>query len=84
MTGYTPSMKTAISVPDEVFEDAERLAGRLGWTRSHLYTQAVREFLERQGDDPVTAALDALADEANKGAPPSTGRSLIEGGTWEW
>lgn len=77
-------MKTAISVPDEVFEDAERLAGRLGWSRSRLYTEAVREFLERQGDDPVTTALDALADEANEGPPPSAGRSLIEGGSWEW
>ena len=84
MTGYTQRMKTAISVPDEVFDSAERLADRLGWSRSHLYTQAVREFLERQGDDPVTAALDALADEANEGAPPSAGRLLVEGGAWEW
>lgn len=74
-------MKTAISVPDKVFDDAERLADRLGWTRSRLYSEAVREFIERQGDDPVTAAL---ADEANKTVPPTTGRSLIEGGSWEW
>lgn len=77
-------MKTAISIPDQVFRDAERAAERLGWSRSQLYARAVSEFLERQGDDPVTAALDALADEMNGERPPATGRSLIDAGAWEW
>ena len=77
-------MKTAISVPDPVFHDAERLADRLGWSRSRLYTQAVREFLERHGDDPVTRALDALADGSDVLPTPSSGRSLIKRGAWEW
>lgn len=78
-------MKTAISVPDEVFHDADQLAERLGWSRSQLYTNAVREFVEREGADPVTSALNALADELSADLhTPATGRALIDSGAWEW
>ncbi|WIY81850.1 hypothetical protein [Propionimicrobium sp. PCR01-08-3] len=77
-------MKTAVSVPDEVFREADEVAARLGWSRSQLYARAVGEFLERQGDDPVTSALDALADELSDETPPSMGRTLIDSGSWEW
>lgn len=77
-------MKTAISVPDEVFEEAERAAESRGWTRSRLYTRALSEYLERQSSDPVTAALNELADELDSNQPPATGRALIDAGAWEW
>lgn len=77
-------MKTAISVPDEVFHEADETAERLGWSRSQLYTRALSEFLERQTPDPVTSALDALADEIGAGSSPATGRALIDSGMWEW
>ena len=83
-TGYTPSVRTAISVPDPLFHKAEQLARRLGWSRSQLYAQAVRELIARQGDDPVTAALNDLADEMGAETPPSAGRALIQAGAWEW
>ncbi len=38
-------MKTAISIPDRLFEAAERLARRLGMSRSELYTKAVSQFV---------------------------------------
>lgn len=84
MTGYTCEMKTAVSLPDEVFREADQLADRLGWSRSQLYTRAVREFIERQGDDPVTTALDAIVDEVNGEVGLATGRALIDAGAWEW
>ncbi|MCA0436425.1 MAG: ribbon-helix-helix domain-containing protein [Austwickia sp.] len=77
-------MKTAISIPDEVYRAADQAAERLGWSRSQLYTRAVSEFLERQGQDPVTSALDALADELNSVETPATGRALVDSGAWEW
>jgi metal-responsive CopG/Arc/MetJ family transcriptional regulator len=40
-------MKTAISIPDEVFEAAERTAKAPGVSRSEFYATAVREDLER-------------------------------------
>lgn len=58
-------MKTAISIPDEVFAEADRLAQKLRQSRSQLYSRAVREYVARHSDDDVTTALDALyAQEA--------------------
>jgi metal-responsive CopG/Arc/MetJ family transcriptional regulator len=53
-------MKTAISVPDKVFQKAERLARRLKKSRSQLYSEALREYVSRHDPAAVTAALDAL------------------------
>lgn len=57
---YTLVMKTAISLPDQVFEAAENLANRLGLSRSALYARAVAEFLERHREDGVTAELNKV------------------------
>jgi len=57
-------MKTAISIPDDVFEEAERLADRLQTSRSQLYARAVAEFVARHDDDRVQAAMNAVVDEA--------------------
>ncbi|HVJ18038.1 MAG TPA: ribbon-helix-helix domain-containing protein [Polyangiaceae bacterium] len=51
-------MKTAISVPDDVFEQAEQAAKRLGISRSELFTRAVREFLGPQRDAAITTSYD--------------------------
>jgi hypothetical protein len=51
-------MKTAISIPDEVFADAERVAKRLGVSRSELFTRAMREFLGVRRGQAVTASYD--------------------------
>lgn len=53
-------MKTAISIPDELFVEGERAARRLGWTRSELYREALRRFLREEGARTVTEALDAV------------------------
>jgi predicted transcriptional regulator len=53
-------MKTAISIPDEVFTAADRLAGRLGVSRSHLYATAVAEYVARHRASRVTERLDAV------------------------
>jgi predicted transcriptional regulator len=58
--GYTHGMKTAISIPDDVFQDAERLAAELKQSRSELYSRAVREYVARHSEDSITAALDAV------------------------
>ena len=53
-------VKTAISIPDDVFEGAERIAGDLGVSRSELYATAVRELIERYRTTNVTARLDEV------------------------
>jgi len=60
---YTPSMKTAISIPDAVFTAADRLAKRTNKSRSQLYAEAVVEYLSRHAPDEVTEAMNrALAE----------------------
>jgi metal-responsive CopG/Arc/MetJ family transcriptional regulator len=56
-------MKTAISIPDDVFEDAETLARTLRKSRSELYSRAVREYVARHSADQVTATLDSICQE---------------------
>ena len=53
-------MKTAISIPDPVFEAAEELAKRLGISRSQLYSVAVSSYLDNHRADEVTSALNEV------------------------
>jgi hypothetical protein len=53
-------MKVAVSIPDEVFADAERLAKRLKKSRSQLYSHALREYVARHAPDQVREALDQV------------------------
>lgn len=53
-------MKTAISIPDEIFEEAERMARKLGVSRSELYTKAVHDFVDRLRRVDITEKLDEV------------------------
>lgn len=53
-------MKTAVSVPDELFKRAERTAKRLRISRSELYATALAEFLERRDSEAITRELNAV------------------------
>ncbi len=61
-------MKTAVSVPDEVFAEAERLARRMKRSRSDVYSQALAEYVARHTPDRVTEVLDRVMAEINE--PP--------------
>ncbi len=67
-------MKTAISVPDPVFEAAEDLAKRLGISRSQLYTTALARYLDSFNDEAVTQAL----NEVYADAPESLDSTLLQ------
>lgn len=56
-------MKTAVSIPDELFRQADELAVRLGKSRSQVYREALAEYLLRRDPQAITAALDELAGE---------------------
>lgn len=57
-------MKTAISIPDPLFEAAEQFAKRMGLSRSELYAVALREYLQAHKRDQITKQLDLVyADE---------------------
>lgn len=67
-------MKTAISIPDDVFESADALAERLGVSRSHLYAVAVAEFVARHQQAKVTERLDAVYGPDPAGVDPALKR----------
>jgi predicted transcriptional regulator len=78
-------MKTAVSVPNEVFERAERLARRLKLSRSELYSRALREYLGRHSPDEVTQALDAVCEDLGAGADEfvrEAGRRVLRATDW--
>jgi len=56
-------MKTAVSLPDPVFRSADRLAARLGISRSELYCRAIKDLLARHTEAGVTEQLDAIYGE---------------------
>ena len=53
-------MKTAVSVPDDLFRLAEEAARRLRVSRSRLYATAISEFLSRQKSNAVTERLNEV------------------------
>lgn len=56
-------MKTAISLPDQLFRLAETAARKLRMSRSELYATALAEFLERRQTSKITERLNALYSE---------------------
>lgn len=77
-------MKIAVSVPDELFERADEAANRLGLSRSQVYARALEMYLDEHGDDPVTAALDELAEEFGPSTERAAARRLVDDGAWAW
>jgi metal-responsive CopG/Arc/MetJ family transcriptional regulator len=78
-------MKTAISVPDDVFESAERLARRERRSRSEIYSTAVREYVARHSPDEITDALNRVVAEV--GSSPEAfvvraGTRILERSDW--
>jgi len=58
--GYTFFMKTAISLPDPLFEAAEELAKGLGMSRSELYSRALETFIRSHRGASVTEKLNEI------------------------
>ncbi len=78
-------MKTAVSVPDDVFERAERLARREGRSRSEVYSAALREYVARHAPDEIADALDLAVAEVGDEADPflsTASRHALESTEW--
>jgi predicted transcriptional regulator len=78
-------MKTAISIPDALFERVEEIARRLGKSRSELYREALTEYVARREPGAVTVSLDEVVAEL--GSPvdrwaAEAGRRALERSEW--
>lgn len=61
-------MKTAISIPDPIFHEAEQLAKRLGISRSQLYASAVSSYVSDLQKKGITEALDEIYGPEKEGS----------------
>ena len=78
-------MKTAISIPDKIYRDAERLSRRLKKSRSQVYTDAVTEYIARHDPDAVTDAMNRVCDTMDARPDPAiaaAARRTLEGVEW--
>lgn len=77
-------MKTAVSIPDRLFRQADSLARRLGKSRSKLYREALAEYLARHEPDAVTVALDQAVGELGEvdAWTAEAGRAALERTEW--
>lgn len=64
-------MKTAVSIPNPIFEEAERAARRMRLSRSQLYSEALRAYLDLHRDELVTEALDRVYAEGESAVDPA-------------
>jgi metal-responsive CopG/Arc/MetJ family transcriptional regulator len=84
-SGYTSGMKTAISIPDEIYADAERLSRRLNKSRSQVYTEAVTEYIARHEPEAVTEAMNRVCEAVDTYPDPAisaAARRRLESVEW--
>lgn len=78
-------MKTAVSIPDEVFAKVERLARRAGRSRSEVFSAALAEYVARHAPDEVTEAMDRVIADLGDQIDPfvsAAGRQVLEHAEW--
>lgn len=63
-------MKTAISLPDSIFEEAEALARQLGVSRSELYTKALKAYLRKYNRNQMLNQLNKVYSEESSELDP--------------
>ncbi len=63
-------MKTAISLPDPVFEEAEALARQLGISRSELYTKALKAYLRKYNHNQILNKLNQVYSKESSELDP--------------
>ena len=83
--GYTLGMKTAVSIPNELFDVAERLARRTRKSRSRLFSDALREYVARRSPDKITEAMDEAVAEIGESNDPfvaAVSRRRLEQSEW--
>ena len=68
-------MKTAISLPELVFRQAERFARRFKKSRSQLYVEAITEYLERHAPNDITESMNQVCDRIGVPADKFQGKA---------
>lgn len=69
-------MKTAVSIPDELFERAEKTAKELGLPRSRLFARAIEEFIDQHSQESITEKLNSVYGQAENKNKKETDASI--------
>jgi metal-responsive CopG/Arc/MetJ family transcriptional regulator len=77
-------MKVAVSVPDPTFEAGERVAKRLGMSRSKLYAQAVEAFVRAHRGVEIRETLAAVYGSATAAVDPVIDKLQADALREEW
>jgi len=84
--GYTRDMKTAISLPEDIYEEATRQAAELGISRSEFFARAARSYLDQLASQSLTEqvnqALQNADDDSNAAAAGAGRRFLADQDDW--
>jgi metal-responsive CopG/Arc/MetJ family transcriptional regulator len=79
-------MKTAISIPDETFEQVERYTASLGMSRSEFFTTAAQRYLAQVNEESLTAGVDAavelIGEDDSSAAAVAAGRRRLAEDDW--
>ena len=78
-------MKTVVSIPDDIFERAERLASQGRRSRSEVYAAALGEYLARHAQDGVAEAMNRVCGEVggnDDGFLGAAGRRVLANTEW--
>ncbi len=70
-------MKTAVSMPDELFRRAEAAARKLSVSRSEFYARAVAEYLKIQQDAVITERLNEVYGSIRAEVDPGLHRAQL-------
>lgn len=79
-------MKVAISIPDRVFQAAERISKRMRISRSQLYAQAVEAYIQSRSGDEITEQLNQVYSKTSSKPEPGVEGATLEvlrGERWE-
>jgi predicted transcriptional regulator len=63
-------VKTTVSVPDDLFRQADRLAKRQRKSRNRLYAEAIGEYIARHDPDEITRRMNEVADATDTSLDP--------------
>jgi metal-responsive CopG/Arc/MetJ family transcriptional regulator len=77
-------MKTVISLPNDVFNDGERLSRRKHLSRSELYSTAIRWYVQRDNGTGIREQLNRVYRGHPTGDPRPEAAALADCPQEDW
>lgn len=71
-------MKVAVSIPDPIFQEAERVSTRLRVPRSQFYARALEAYVKEHSGEEITRRLNDVYGKVSSGLDPATEAISLE------